>query len=235
MKMNNVKKMIEFWQRQANFYQQIQKKCWQMMRKHYKKNFMTDILNFNELGDKAQRYRFYAKKKAHAQKYRSHAETKRSHAEGAQQQVKSAELRLKWIKQQIQSILSKQSVLLIKTSTSDQLQTQIKSQKTTSKSDQSALRNLRYKRADKSIVRIYRGLFNKIKINSVLNTVYLSKMFKICKTTLSRHWPQSKISAKRIDRQKQSSYAVISSISSASVLSRRSNRLARYKQKSSAL
>lgn len=84
-------------------------------------------------------------------------------------------------------------------------------------------------------MRTYRGLFNKNKVNSVLSTVHSSKVFRVCKTTSSRHWLQSRISAKRIDRQEQGPYAAISSISSASVLPRRSSRLARYKQKSSAL
>lgn len=57
----------------------------------------------------------------------------------------------------------------------------------------------------------------------------------LCKTTSSRHGPQSRISAERIDRQEQGPYATISPISSASVLPRRSSRLARYKQKPSAL
>lgn len=96
MKVNNAKKMIEFWQRQANFYQQIEEACWQMVRKHYKKDSMTDVLNSNELGNRAQRYRSCAEENgAHAQKYRFHAETERSHAEGAQQQIRSAKLRLK--------------------------------------------------------------------------------------------------------------------------------------------
>ena len=236
MKVNNAKKMVEFWQRQANFYQQIEEECWQMVRKHYRKDSMTDISNSNELGDRAQRYRSYAEEEgAHAQRYRSHAETERSHAGGAQQQVRPAELRLEWIAQQIQSILSEQSVSSVKTPTSDQLQAQVKSQRATSKSDQSAPRNLRYKRADKSTVRTYRGLSNKNKVNSVLSTVHSSKVSRVCKATSSRHWPQSRIFAERIDRQEQGPYAAISSISSASVLPRRSSRLARYKQNSSAL
>lgn len=108
MKMNNAKKMIKFWQRQTNFYQQIKKTCWQMMRKHYKKNFMTNVLNFNEFENKIQKYRSCAEEnEAHVQKYRFHAETKRSHVESAQQQIRFAKLRLKWIEQQIQSIFSK--------------------------------------------------------------------------------------------------------------------------------
>ena len=56
-----------------------------MVREYYKKDSMTDVLNFNELEDTAQRYRSYANKlEATAQKYRSHAKEERSHVEDAQ-------------------------------------------------------------------------------------------------------------------------------------------------------
>lgn len=162
MKVDNAKKWVEFWRRQAKWFQQ-KEKYWAQ----------PEMIGGGE-----------------AQRCRSQAEEARSHAEDAQQQIRPVELRLEWIEQEIQEILSEQSFSSYKMLTSDQLHAQIKSQKATSKSDQCTPRNLRSKRADKSTVRSHRGLSSKNKVDSVLNSIHSSNVSRVCKTPTPRNWPQ---------------------------------------------
>lgn len=228
MKVDNAKKWVEFWQRQARWFRQREKEYWaqphmaEMVRRHYEEYPMINVLNSNLLGGIAQRYR-------------SQAEEARSHAEDAQQQIRPAEMRLEWAEQQGREIISEQSVSSPQTPTSDQLQAQVKSQRAASKSDQSTSRNLGFKGADQSIVRSHRGLSSENTANSALSSVHSSKVSKVCKKEKPRHWPQSRIFAKRINCQEQGPYSTISPISSTSVMPRRSSRLAYCKQNSNAL
>lgn len=71
MKVDNAKKWVEFWRRQAKWFQQ-KEKYWAQ----------PEMIGGGE-----------------AQRYRSQAEEARSHAEDAQQQIRPVELRLEWIEQ----------------------------------------------------------------------------------------------------------------------------------------
>ena len=65
-KIDNSKNWVEFWQRQAKWFQQkvkywVQPGMAELVRKHYEKDPMTDVLDSHHLGDAPQRYRYRAK------------------------------------------------------------------------------------------------------------------------------------------------------------------------------
>ena len=87
MKIDNPKNWVEFWRRQAKWFQQ-NVKYWaqpgmaELVRKLYEKDPMIDVLDSHHLGGAPQRYR-------------SQAKEAQSRAEGAQSQIRPAELQLR--------------------------------------------------------------------------------------------------------------------------------------------
>ena len=125
---------VEFWQRQVKHFEEEENHCVRQA-KQVEKDSTRQMLNGSA--------------------YRCHswAEDIQKHVEEARKQVRPAEARLTWIEQQLSTFLAECGVSTMEVFTSDHLQDQVMPRKRASSSGQATLKNLRFDRSSRPILR----------------------------------------------------------------------------------
>lgn len=158
-------------------------------------------------------------RKVTASRCHSWVEDMQKHVEEARKQVEPAETRLEWVKQQVSVLLAECTVSTMKTSTSDHLQNQVMPRKKATRSGQITLKNLRFDRSSRSILRskIYTLISSdhrerKLKASSTLDSIR-SAVFK--KSSIkSRKVRSSKQNTQQFQSQ-SAEYTIVASNSNA--------------------
>lgn len=206
LEVENTKQWVEFWRRQVEDFQ--------------------DTANRQALQGWA----------GPAVRYHSQGESMKSHVEDARKQIGPAEMQLEWVKEQLSDLLAECAIPTTQMSTSDRLDEQAKLPKRASRSGQTALKDLRSNRFDKSALRSnHDSKKNRPLANSALGPIHSSKVSKATGRKTPRPRRPSKIPAEHDDDQNQGFDTTRSPSPPANVVPRRSRRLSTNQKRSGAL